>query len=73
MRAEVRFSAVHCAPAGDLLASFDVGNYANKQALLRQCMFVSNQMFPLPQIVRWLCWRGRNAACYSVSYNVYQL
>ena len=51
MRAEVRFSAVHCTPTGNLLASSDVGDPADKQTYLGQCMFVGSQMFLRLQVV----------------------
>ena len=73
MWAEVWLSAVHCAPAGNLLASLDMRDSANKQTLLRQCMFVSSQMFLFPQAVRWLSGRGRSAACSAVADDVNQL
>ena len=62
MRSEVRISAVHSAPAGDFLASIDVSDPANKQALLRQCMFVSGQVLLLPQVVRGFSQWCRSAA-----------
>ena len=71
MRAEVRFSAVHCAPTGNLLASSDVGDPA-EQTVMGQCMFVCSQMFLLPQVVG-LRGRSRCAACNAVPNNVFQL